>query len=193
MSQRCLFNNRQHWEEHQVLIENQSAHFNQVLSREWNRTMREQQYIAILLCDVDYFKRYNDRYGHQAGDQCLHKVAQVLSEVTHRARDFAARYGGEEFVIILPSTSVEAAQRAAARLHSQIAKAAIAHQDSTISDYITISIGIGIGIPNPNISLDHALKQADEALYQAKANGRNQSCLNVFNRQKSKDWSRSNA
>lgn len=165
-------------------------YFNQTLTLEWNRMMREQKYIALILCDVDYFKRYNDCYGHQAGDVCLHKIAQVLGMVTHRAGDLAARYGGEEFAIILPNTSLDTAQRAAALLHTQIAKAAIAHKDSSVSDYVTMSVGVAIGIPNPNISIDYALKQADEALYQAKENGRNQSCLNIFNCEKLSEWSR---
>ncbi|MEM9089471.1 MAG: diguanylate cyclase [Cyanobacteria bacterium P01_F01_bin.53] len=171
-------------------------YFNQVLPKEWNRMLRyakgeaanvtwkalpSPQYMAILLCDVDYFKRYNDVYGHQAGDICLHTIAQTLDTVAHRAGDFVARYGGEEFVIILQSTSVSAAQRFAALLHRQIAQTALVHPDSTVSNYVTLSIGIAVGVPAPDFSPEKVLKYADEALYEAKARGRNQSRLRVFN------------
>ncbi|MEO0705895.1 MAG: diguanylate cyclase [Cyanobacteria bacterium J06649_5] len=155
-------------------------HFNQRFRQEWNRMMREQRHIALVLCDVDHFKRYNDLYGHQAGDECLYQVAQALNQITHRAGDFSARYGGEEFVAILSNTSVKAAHRFAARLQIQIAQLAIAHKASSTGEFVTISIGISVGIPTPEIDASKSLKHADDSLYKAKENGRNQACFYHF-------------
>ena len=168
-------------------------YFNQVMDREWNRALRNQTQIALMLCDIDYFKRYNDHYGHQAGDECLHAIAQILSQSTHRASDFIARYGGEEFVIILPSATVQSALRFSARIHKKVTQARLKHTDSEVSGYVTLSIGIAVGVPAPNMRAETALKFADEALYEAKENGRNQSSERVFNLTRLHQWPQKSA
>ena len=162
--------------------------FNNVIEREWKRSLRNQAQVALMLCDIDYFKRYNDHYGHQAGDKCLQQVARILNQSAHRSSDFVARYGGEEFVVILPTTSVQAAMKFAARLHTKVAQANIEHAASEVSAYITLSIGIAVGVPTPNLRPETALRFADEALYEAKRSGRNQSAHRVFNLTKLQQW-----
>ncbi|MEO0648947.1 MAG: diguanylate cyclase, partial [Cyanobacteria bacterium J06650_10] len=126
--------------------------------------------------------------GHQAGDECLHTIAQALNQSTHRAGDFIARYGGEEFVIILPATSVQAALKFAALVHTRVAQENITHKTSAVSSCVTLSIGIAVGVPTPNLRAETALRFADEALYEAKNSGRNQSCQHMFNLTKLKQW-----
>lgn len=155
-------------------------HFNAVFAQEWQRMLREQSCLSLLLCDVDCFKTYNDHYGHQAGDSCLFQIAQTIQSCMRRPSDFAARYGGEEFVIILPHTQLSGAQAQAKVIQENLQKLALAHAESTISDYVTISIGIASGIPHLALSSHQMIEQADKALYQAKAQGRNRSCFNEF-------------
>ncbi|WP_333306211.1 diguanylate cyclase domain-containing protein [Microcoleus sp. B7-D4] len=149
--------------------------FNDRLEHEWQRLYREQKPISLLLFDVDYFKRYNDCYGHQMGDDCLFKLAQTVQEVVYRPADLVARYGGEEFAIILPNTDIEGASSVAQRIHAAIQALHIPHKTSDVSDVVTISMGIANLIPIAELSSADLIAIADRALYRAKEQGRNQS------------------
>ncbi|WP_071188315.1 PAS domain S-box protein [Trichormus sp. NMC-1] len=151
--------------------------FDNRLKQEWQRLYREQQPLSLLLFDVDYFKRYNDTYGHQMGDECLIKIAQAVQQVVCRPADLVARYGGEEFVVILSNTNVEGAIAIAQRIHSAIKDLAIPHQASEGRDTVTISLGITSQIPTFQTLPAHLIEQADQALYRAKQQGRNQSVM----------------
>ncbi len=144
-----------------------------VLEQEWVRARREQQPLSLLLFDIDFFKQYNDFYGHMQGDDCLIKVAQVLSEAATRSRDFFARFGGEEFVMVLPETDAEATQKIAERCQQFIFKQQIPHAESVVSQILTISIGTGTIIPAHKDELRDFVDRVDRALYQAKQAGRN--------------------
>lgn len=128
--------------------------------------------ISLLMIDIDRFKMFNDRYGHLAGDDCLLNVAQALRRCLKRERDFVARYGGEEFVIVLPGTDLEGARRVAGRVADLVRDLAIPHLDSH-TGYLTVSIGIACSLTTLEIKAERLLKEADEALYAAKAEGRN--------------------
>lgn len=149
--------------------------FNDRLEHEWQRLYREQKPISFLLFDVDYFKRYNDCYGHQMGDDCLFKLAQTVQEVVYRPADLVARYGGEEFGVILPNTDLEGASSVARRIHAAIQALHIPHKTSDVSDVVTISMGIANLIPMSELSSADLIAIADRALYRAKEQGRNQS------------------
>ena len=153
--------------------------FNIHIRQEWKRLGREQQPLSLLLFDVDYFKYYNDLYGHPEGDTCLIKIAQTVRNTLKRPADLAARFGGEEFIIILPNTNLKGAIVVAERIHLAIQALAITHQDSKLSNIntITISLGISSQIPTAESSFKQLIKQADEALLQAKKQGRNQSVV----------------
>jgi len=151
--------------------------FNKFLNREWLREQREQQPFSVIMIDIDHFKKYNDAYGHLEGDVCLQKVSWALQSALCRPGDLLARYGGEEFVAILPHTDLSGASELAAAFHSQVQKLAIPHSDSPVSSIITISIGIASVIPNQSLSSTQVVAMADEALYQAKQTGRNQSVI----------------
>ncbi len=154
--------------------------FNQIFEREWNRMRRDSQSIAVILSDIDFFKQYNDYYGHQAGDRCLQQVAQVLADGVRRSGEFVARYGGEEFVLVMANTTPEQVKSLTDRLQAQLHQCALIHDRSAVSPYVTMSIGIAIGIPTRDFSPEQALASADAALYQAKSQGRNQSCVHIF-------------
>ena len=147
-------------------------YFDLVLYKEWQRLTREQKPLSLILCDLDYFKTYNDTYGHQAGDRCLQKVAQILQDSTRRPADLVARYGGEEFAVILPNTDAGGALFIAQKLKTTLAQQQIPHQMSQISDYVTCSLGISTQVPNSQKSASICIEQADRALYQAKKQGR---------------------
>jgi diguanylate cyclase (GGDEF)-like protein/PAS domain S-box-containing protein len=149
-------------------------HFDQSLDQEWQRLTREKQPLSLILCDIDFFKRYNDTYGHQAGDDCLKQVAITLKKVVKRPADLVARYGGEEFVVMLPNTPPSGAIAIAQGIQSQVQALQIDHQNSSVSPVVTLSLGIATSIPCPEREPVALLKSADEALYQAKAQGRNQ-------------------
>ena len=144
---------------------------------EWERLSREQQPLSLLLFDVDYFKDYNDCYGHQVGDDCLKAIAQALEQTLCRPADLVARYGGEEFVAILPNTDLDGAIVVAEQIRSAIANLEIPHQNSDISDMVTVSIGVTSLIPSPNQKSSTLIKQADVALYSAKQQGRNRAIV----------------
>ncbi len=130
--------------------------------------------LALLLCDVDYFKPYNDTYGHQAGDECLKKVAAVVGEQALRPTDLAARYGGEEFAIILPNTADDGAFQVAERLRKSVEALNVEHTNSLTEGRVTMSIGYVSVRPDDHTEPSHLIERADAALYQAKQSGRNQ-------------------
>ncbi|WP_210396257.1 GGDEF domain-containing protein [Motiliproteus sediminis] len=146
--------------------------FDQCLAREWQASRRSQEPISLLLIDIDHFKRFNDHYGHDAGDDCLAKVAQLLSNSIARPRDLLARFGGEEFAVILPSTD-ESAQELAERCRLAIEQAQIPHQGAPDRTQLTLSIGCATLRAKAHQSPDTLIKLADEALYHAKDRGRN--------------------
>ncbi|MFB9326144.1 diguanylate cyclase domain-containing protein [Paenibacillus aurantiacus] len=150
--------------------------YDDTLEREWRRLVKEAKPISLILFDIDYFKRYNDHYGHQAGDECLKLVAAILQEQVGPA-DLAARYGGEEFVVLLPNQDRSDASGMATRFQSALAERAIPHIRSEVSEYVTVSIGIASASAR---ELDHPrrlLLEADQALYAAKESGRNRICF----------------
>ncbi|MDJ1171579.1 diguanylate cyclase [Roseofilum sp. BLCC_M154] len=149
-------------------------HFDQSLHQEWQRLTREKQPLSLILCDIDFFKRYNDTYGHQAGDDCLKQVAITLKKVVKRPADLVARYGGEEFVVMLPNTPASGAISMAQAIQKQVQALQILHHNSSASSVVTLSLGIATSIPCREMEPLGLLKSADEALYQAKAQGRNQ-------------------
>jgi diguanylate cyclase (GGDEF)-like protein len=144
------------------------------LQQEWLRMQREQMPMSLILCDIDFFKAFNDTYGHQAGDECLQKVAQVIQKAAKRSIDLAARYGGEEFAVILPNTDLEGAERVALDIQAHIAGLQIFHRNSKVSQHVTVSMGISSTIPNQIIPPEMLITAADRALYQSKDSGRNQ-------------------
>ncbi|MEO1691007.1 MAG: diguanylate cyclase [Cyanobacteria bacterium J06631_6] len=147
--------------------------FDEYITQEWSRCAREREYLSLLLCDVDYFKAYNDTYGHQAGDSCLYEVAKGIERAVKRPADVAFRYGGEEFAVILPHTEGQGAIRVAEEIHEQIQQLRIAHSSSQVSEYVTLSVGISSIIPDTRTSPHNLISAADNALYDAKLKGRN--------------------
>lgn len=146
--------------------------FEQYLQQEWQRGMRDSQTLSLILCDVDYFKQFNDYYGHVAGDECLHTIAQVLRETLKRPTDMVARYGGEEFAIVLPNTELTGAEAVAISLISQVRRQLLPHAASQVSHYVTLTLGIISGVPSPEQDWQSFLEQADRSLYRAKRAGR---------------------
>ncbi|MBB1125631.1 diguanylate cyclase domain-containing protein [Thiospirillum jenense] len=147
--------------------------FDHTLLQEWQRHLHAQQMLALILIDIDYFKKFNDHYGHQGGDDCLIQVAQTIATTLQRSTDFAGRYGGEEFVIILPNTAVEGALFIANSIREAILKQAIPHQRSEVHQFVTLSLGVAAVIPNNDLTPDCLIALADKALYTAKDQGRN--------------------
>jgi len=148
--------------------------FDAVLSKEWNRAIRNRTPISLLMLDIDFFKLYNDTYGHQKGDTCLKTVAKILSDHEKRPADLAARYGGEEFVIILPETDIQGAKEIATTILQTIRNAAIPHKTSQVSKYLTASLGVATLTAERGNQPEILISHADHALYQAKGQGRNQ-------------------
>lgn len=148
-------------------------HFDQHLATEWSRARRSGQPLSLMLIDLDFFKRYNDSYGHQAGDDCLIVVGAVLRSHAQRPGDLAARYGGEEFALILPATDIGDAREIASRVINDLAAYRIPHRASEVSDAVTASAGVACCVPSPLLSSRDLLAAADAALYRAKRNGRN--------------------
>lgn len=147
--------------------------FQEVLLAEKSRCKRSNHVISVIMVDIDYFKGFNDRFGHQAGDKALRKVAQTLASAIRRPEDFVARYGGEEFVLVLPSTSRTGAERVAQKIQEAIHEANIPYPGSPVSDRLTMSLGISTFSPQSDLHIDSGLFSADQALYQAKRIGRN--------------------
>ncbi len=149
-------------------------YFDQVFRDEWSRTGRDGTPISIIMIDIDQFKKYNDKLGHQQGDQCLSKVAGVLSSSISRPGDLVARYGGEEFVVLLPGTDAKGAEKIAEKIRLKVEEMKTPHPNSDCSDYVTISLGIASTVSEQSKRADSLLLAADQALYRAKAGGRNQ-------------------
>jgi len=150
--------------------------FDATLQQEWLRLRRYQMPLSLILCDVDCFKAYNDCYGHLAGDDCLRQVAQTLAGACQRSADLVARYGGEEFVLLLPATDTAGAICLIETIQTQLQQVALPHSHSAIADHITISAGIATLIPSGLQEPSQLIEYADEALYQAKSQGRNRYC-----------------
>ncbi|MBW4690949.1 MAG: diguanylate cyclase [Lyngbya sp. HA4199-MV5] len=142
------------------------------LEQEWRRLAREQQCLSLIFCDIDNFKRYNDTYGHVAGDTCLHQIAQAIDETSRRPADLTARYGGEEFAVILPNTNSAGAVKVVEKIRRAIRALNLPHHTSSVSEQVTLSFGIASMVPLCTESPIVLIHQADQALYQAKAEGR---------------------
>lgn len=148
-------------------------HFDQVFETEWQRALRSASPLAVLMIDVDAFKAYNDRYGHQAGDQCLREVASVLRTSCRRGGEMGARYGGEEFVVLLPGGDVDEAESLAQRIRGDVELRSMPHAASAASRVVTVSVGVAARKPHRGDNPYDLLKAADDALYEAKRLGRN--------------------
>jgi diguanylate cyclase (GGDEF)-like protein/PAS domain S-box-containing protein len=147
--------------------------FDETIEREWGAAARYSQPISLLLCDIDFFKAYNDTYGHQGGDACLQQVAYTLTKSLNRPNDFAARYGGEEFSIILPNTDKHGARQISEMIKQWVQDLQIPHITSRVSDVVTVSIGAATLIPSPQLSINMLIEYTDKSLYLAKQGGRN--------------------
>lgn len=153
--------------------------FSQKIVELWQAAHRDQQPVSLLLCDIDYFKRYNDTYGHPAGDACLKAVAAALVQGAHRHGDQVARYGGEEFAILLPDTDSPGAQRVAFSVQSELARAQVPHEASLVKPYVSLSVGVCTLVPEQPQTCEALIKGADEALYTAKLQGRDRTVANT--------------
>ncbi|PAD69087.1 hypothetical protein CHH83_10430 [Bacillus sp. 7586-K] len=149
-------------------------YFDKILHNEWERQRRLANKISIILFDIDYFKKFNDKYGHVAGDDCLKKVAEKMQELFHQSSDVPVRYGGEEFAILLLEQDEEKVLYKAEQLRKEIEYLNIPHEDSNVSNWITISVGIATVIPNEHLEIKSFINRADKALYKSKLSGRNQ-------------------
>ncbi len=153
--------------------------FDDYLIQEWQKLKEEQTPLSLILCDIDYFKLYNDTYGHPIGDYCLQQVALAIECVIESTAGLVARYGGEEFGIILPKIDANQALKIAEKIAVNVKKLHVTHQKSLVSDYVTISLGVHSLIPTAESSPELLIALADKALYEAKAQGRNRACLYV--------------
>ncbi len=147
--------------------------FDEKLEQEWRRLARSESPLSVILCDVDFFKKYNDTYGHLAGDACLKEVAKAIQLSAKRPADVVARYGGEEFAVILPDTGAAGALRVAENILQQVSSLKIPHRTSGVADHVTVSIGVATTIPNSQMQPSQLVQKADESLYRAKQSGRN--------------------
>lgn len=147
--------------------------FDSILETEWTHARRNSQPLSLILIDIDYFKQYNDHYGHIQGDDCLKRVGQALNSAATRARDLLARFGGEEFALILPETDAAAAKVVAERCRSLIFKEQIPHPTSPVGQILTVSLGVGTLIPGHQDQPLAFIEAVDRQLYQAKQAGRN--------------------
>jgi diguanylate cyclase (GGDEF)-like protein len=146
--------------------------FEETLESEWKRSGRSGTPLALLMIDIDYFKNFNDNYGHGAGDECLKKIAEAIAASTHREGDLAARYGGEEFAVLLAETDQSGAMSVSERIQSSIADLNIPHAFSLCSDRVTVSIGAGSMVPEARSGPNPLVIGVDELLYRAKRSGR---------------------
>ncbi len=146
--------------------------FDELYLTEWLRCRREQQPLAVLMLDIDFFKAYNDTYGHLQGDACLKLVARTIKESLRRPADFVARFGGEEFVVLLPATGFEGAMRLAEAIHSGVKAQSLEHKTSDVAPVVTVSIGLAFCVPNDGREPHLLIHAADTALYDAKRQGR---------------------
>ncbi len=147
--------------------------FDEASEVEWNRQKRHNEPLSMLMIDIDFFKNYNDTYGHLQGDECLKQVAQTIKKQLKRPADLAARWGGEEFACILPETDSIAASHIAEDIRKAIMDVALPHEDSLVESVVTVSVGVATAKPLDDTDFQALLKKADDALYKAKQNGRN--------------------
>ncbi|MBF0470225.1 MAG: sensor domain-containing diguanylate cyclase [Gammaproteobacteria bacterium] len=154
--------------------------FDLTLEKVWRQGQREHSPVSLLILDIDYFKKYNDHYGHQRGDDCIVKIASIISEHARRPQDLAARYGGEEFVLLLGNTAMEVAAKIASSVVTTVNAACYEHNKSLITDHVTVSVGVASVVPAEGAVATHLIADADRALYYAKSEGRNRvSCCGV--------------
>lgn len=151
--------------------------FDEYLAQVWQNVGLGHSSLALILCDIDYFKGFNDTYGHQWGDECLRKVAKSIEQSVKRSTDLVARYGGEEFAIILPNTSWAGAENVALEIQRQVRQLAILHSQSQVSSYVTLSLGISTIGSTENLHPEMLIAAADKGLYQAKYEGRDRFCF----------------
>lgn len=151
--------------------------FDQYLKSQWLSLSQEGASLSLILCDIDYFKLYNDKYGHPAGDYCLQKVANVISRSAEKSQDLVARYGGEEFAVVMPRTHAAGAVHVAAAMQAGVREQQIVHSESLVSQYVTLSLGVATVVPTFDSQPSTLIHTADKALYQAKAEGRNRIIL----------------
>jgi diguanylate cyclase (GGDEF)-like protein/PAS domain S-box-containing protein len=156
--------------------------FNTVLEKEWASAQRTKTPLSLVLLDIDYFKQYNDRYGHLQGDECLKRVGQVLDAAGKRARDLLARFGGEEFVLVMPETDSDAALLVAERLRILILQDKVLHEDSPADQILTISLGVSTIVPSHDDCSANFLETVDRQLYRAKHEGRNRVAVGMTGR-----------
>jgi len=154
--------------------------FDTRLNIEWHRALREERYIALILCDVDHFKAFNDTYGHPAGDACLRHVAKAINSVIRRPADLAARYGGEEFAIILPGTDAKGAFHVAGLMGQAVAQGQIPHANSSAAPFVTISLGVCAVQPKAAGNPLQLVEACDHGLYLAKHQGRNRAVYHAM-------------
>ncbi|MGB3790246.1 MAG: diguanylate cyclase [Phormidesmis sp.] len=151
--------------------------FDEYIERAWKNVGSGRASLSLILCDIDYFKNFNDTYGHQAGDICLKKVAKAIEKTVQRSTDFVARYGGEEFAVVLPNTNATGAERVADEIRQAIRLLKIEHSESEVSDRITLSLGIASISSSNNAHPDMLIAAADQGLYSAKYGGRDRFCI----------------
>lgn len=149
-------------------------YLDEVIRSEWNRAMRHETSLTVMMLDIDYFKKYNDTLGHLEGDKCLKQIAEGISSVAARSGDLAARYGGEEFFLVFAMTDEQQAITQAERLMQAIAQLALPHPASPVANIVTISVGVATIVPQLKDHLSDFVASADNALYKAKQEGRNQ-------------------
>jgi diguanylate cyclase (GGDEF)-like protein len=154
--------------------------YQELIEAEWKRHTRSKLPLSVILCDVDHFKLYNDGYGHQAGDDCLHKVAQAIAKIVKRPTDIVARYGGEEFIIVLPETGREGALAMAESIRKAVADLNIEHAYSRSRPYLTVSLGVSSAVPSWETSYEKLVSRSDQALYHSKSQGRNRITFSPF-------------
>ncbi|MGM0501014.1 MAG: diguanylate cyclase domain-containing protein [Bacillota bacterium] len=154
--------------------------FDEFLEQEWQHCKRNKNYLSLIMLDLDFFKEYNDCYGHLAGDDCLKKIANAIQQCVKRPKDLAARYGGEEFIIVLSETGAAGAQKVAQRIQTAINNLEIEHQDSKVAEHVTVSLGVTTIIPDHEVTKEEFVDKADQVMYQAKQAGRNQIKIKVF-------------
>jgi len=148
-------------------------YFNEMYEREWRRALRSRLTMGFIMLDIDFFKKYNDNLGHQAGDECLRLVAESLHLSVKRPGDFICRYGGEEFAVILPATSLEGAALIAENIRTAIESLSIPRAYTKVSNVVTASFGVSATVPGSRTGAGELIKAADQALYKAKDEGRN--------------------
>lgn len=148
-------------------------YFDMVLEEEWKRSMREYTPVSLVMVDIDLFKSYNDKFGHQMGDVCLYSITKIISGQLKRAADFIARYGGEEFAVVLPNTNAENARLLAERIRRSVEEARIQAANDSVSSWVTISVGVATTTAEFNQSSSVLIKAADQAMYKSKQSGRN--------------------